>query len=72
MPSRNGIVEICHKNVKRIAARKQCTIMQAVYWYNVMPKDYGLSSTASANMIHHYQVWLRGTDMVIPPTRDKE
>ena len=29
--SGNGIVERCHRSVKRIAAMKQCPIMEAVY-----------------------------------------
>lgn len=37
--SGNGIIERCHRNVKRIVARKQCSIREAVYWHNVTPKD---------------------------------
>ena len=29
--SGNGIAERCHRSVKRIAARKRCTIAEAVY-----------------------------------------
>ena len=39
VPSGNGIVERCHWSLKRIAARKLCPIMEAVYWYNATPKD---------------------------------
>lgn len=32
-------VEGKHRTVKRIASRKQCTIMETVYWYNVTSED---------------------------------
>ena len=51
-PSGNGIVERCHWTIKTIAARKQCTIREAVYWHNVTPKDDVSSSSAPANRIH--------------------
>ena len=47
--SRSGISERCHRSVKRIAARTRCTIEEAVYWYNVAPKDDVDSATAPAN-----------------------
>ena len=50
VPSGNGIIEQCYRTVKRIAARKQCTIPEAVYWYNVTPKDDVSSDTAPANI----------------------
>lgn len=56
VPSGNGIVERCHRSVKQIAVRKQCTIMEAVYWYNVTPKDNVSLLTAPANLIHRYHV----------------
>ena len=31
----NGIVERCHRTVKKVAARILCSIPEAVYWYNV-------------------------------------
>ena len=47
VPSGNGIVERYHRTVKRIAARKRCTILEAVCWYNVTPKDDVSSATAT-------------------------
>ncbi|KRZ54284.1 hypothetical protein T02_8638 [Trichinella nativa] len=38
-PSGNGIAERCHRSVKVIAARKNCTVEEAVYLYNVTPRD---------------------------------
>ena len=37
--SGNGVAERCHISVKRIAARKHCTIAEAVNWHTVAPKD---------------------------------
>lgn len=34
----DGIVEL-YLSLNRIAARKQCSIMDAVYWHNATPKD---------------------------------
>lgn len=71
VPSGNGIVERCHRSVKLIAARKQCTIMEAVYWYNVTPKDNVSPLTAPANLIHRYHVRLKGI-VAHPPDRPKQ
>ena len=59
--SGNGVAERCHRSVKRIAARKHCTIAEAVYWYNVAPKD----DTAPANKLYKYEVRLLGIDRVL-------
>ena len=64
-PFSNGIVERYHRSVKWIAARKQCPIMEAVYWYNATPKDNVLPLTAPINLIHRYHVRLKGID--VPP-----
>ena len=63
VPSGNGISERCHRSVKTIAARKPCTIAEAVYRYNVMPRDDSPSS-APANKIFRYEVRLLGMDTV--------
>ena len=64
--SGNGIAERCHRSVKRIATRKHCTIAEAVYWYNVAPKDDVDSATAPANMLYDYSVRLLGIDHALP------
>ena len=64
VPSGNGIIERCHRTVKRITARKRCTIPEAVYWNNVTPKDDVSSATAPANMVYQYRIrlkWINGT-----------
>ena len=63
--SGNGVAERCHRSVKRIAARKHCTIAEAVYWYNVAPKDDIGSGTAPANKLYNYEVRLLGIDRVL-------
>ena len=63
--SGNGVAERCHRSVKRIAARKHCTIAEAVYWYNVAPKDDIDSATAPANKLYNYKVRLLGVDRVL-------
>ena len=50
----NGIVERSHRTIKRIAARTRCSVMEAVYWYNVTPKDDASASTVPANIIYSY------------------
>ena len=63
VPSGNGISERCHRTVKTIAARKPCTIPEAVYRYNVMPRDDN-PSFAPANRLFRYEVRLLGLDAV--------
>ena len=70
VPSGNSIVKRCHRTVKRIAARKWCTIPEAVYWYNVMPKDDMSSTTAPANMVDRYCIWLKGINGTSVPTHN--
>ena len=43
-----------HQSVERIAARKVCTIAEAVYRYNTTPKDAVTAASAPANAIHQY------------------
>ena len=54
--SGNGITERCHRSVKVIAARTRCTIAEAVFLYNVTPRDDKSSDTAPANMLYKYEV----------------
>ena len=64
--SGNAIAERCHRSVKRIATRKHCTIAEAVYWYNVAPKDDVDSATAPANVLYDHRVRLLGIDHALP------
>ena len=55
-PSGNGIVERCHRSVKVIAARRQCSISEAVHLYNVSPRDGEREETAPAAGVYTYTV----------------
>ena len=72
VPSGNGIIEQCHRTVKKIAARKQCTIPETVYWYNVTPKDDISSATALANMVYRYRIQLKGINGTSVPTHNQQ
>ena len=62
VPSGNGIVERCHRTIKTIAARKGCPVEEAVYLYNVTPRDDCISDTAPANAMYRYDVRVRAVD----------
>jgi len=59
-------VERRHHSVKRIAARKRCSVTEAVYWYNIAPKDGADPSTSPANRLYSYNVHVYGIDHTSP------
>ncbi|XP_071530436.1 uncharacterized protein [Panulirus ornatus] len=59
VPSGNGIWEQCHRSVKTTAARKRCSVAEAVC-YNVTPRG----DNPSSNRIFRYEVRLLGIDGV--------
>ena len=61
-PSGNGIVERSHRTVKTIAARKNCSILEGVYWHNVIPKDDVSPCTTPADALHRYHVQIKGVE----------
>lgn len=61
-PSGNGITERNHRSVKRVAARMGCSVPEAVYWYNVTPKDGLTPATAPGNKMHCYEMRVLGID----------
>ena len=67
VPAENGIVERSHRTIKCIAARTWCSVMEAIYWYNVTPKDDASASTAPANIIYSYTARIRDVDVTLPP-----
>ena len=67
VPAGNGIVERSHRTIKCIATRTQFLVMEAVYWYNVTPKDDASASTAPANLIYLYTARIKGIDVMLPP-----
>ena len=69
VPSGNGVIERCHRSVKVIAARKNCSIREAVFRYNVMPRDDETADSAPACQLYRYRVRVQGVDDV---TREQE
>lgn len=65
--SGNVLMKRCHKTVKPIAARNQCAIQEAVYWYNTTLKDSTLGPTAPTNTIYSYEIQLKSIDAVTSP-----
>ena len=55
-PSGNSIVERNHRTVKVIAARKQCSVDEAVHLYNISPREAGSQNGAPVQGIYRYQV----------------
>ncbi|XP_043231265.1 uncharacterized protein LOC122386281 [Amphibalanus amphitrite] len=62
VPSGNGMIERCHRTVKVIAARKDCTIREAVFRYNVLPQDDTTADSAPACRLYQYRVRVQGVD----------
>ena len=56
VPSGNGIVERNHRTVKVIAARKGCSVSEAVHLYNVSPSDGEADASSPASRIYRYTV----------------
>lgn len=63
VPSGNGVSERCHRSVKTIVARKRCSVAEAVYRYNVMPRSEN-PVTSPANQLFRYEARLLGIDSV--------
>lgn len=49
-----------NESMKTIMARKKFSVLEAVYWYNVMPKDDISPSRALADVLYKYHVRVRG------------
>ncbi|KFD58278.1 hypothetical protein M513_01041 [Trichuris suis] len=71
-PSGNGIVERCHRSVKVIAMRKGCSVPEAVYLYNIMPRDNRTAQSTPANAVYRYDVRLRGIDQPLQEEEPKD
>ena len=53
VPSGNGISERNHRSIKTIAARKSCSVLEAVYRYNVMPRS-DVPASSPAHTLFNY------------------
>ena len=69
VPSGNGIVERCHRTVKTMVARKGCSVMEAVYLYNVTPRDGCTPETAPMNSLGGHEARVRGIDEQVAETK---
>ncbi|KRY48687.1 hypothetical protein T03_11308 [Trichinella britovi] len=54
-----------------IAARKNCTVEEAMYLYNVTSRDSRNPWTAPANVVHAYAVRVRGVDRATEEPEEK-
>ena len=61
-PSGNGIVERSHRTVKTIATRKYCSVLDAVYWHSVTPKDDVSPCTVPADALSRYHVRIKDVE----------
>ena len=52
-PSGNGISERNHRSIKTIAARKGCTVAEAVYRYNTMPRSDAPGSSPADTLFNY-------------------
>ena len=59
-------MERSHCTIKCFATRMQCSLIEAVYRPNVIPKDDTTASTAPANLIYTYCTCIKGTDTALP------
>lgn len=59
-------MERCHHTIKHIAAWLGCSIVEALYWYNRMPKDDTTALSVSANSIYNHQACIKGIDVTSP------
>ena len=55
-PGGNGVIERCHRTIKVIAARRQCSVTEAVHIYNVTPRDGETADSAPASGVYRYAV----------------
>ena len=66
-----SITEQCHHTVKGIATRSCCLIPEAVYWYNVTPKNNKTLSSTPTNGIYQYEQRMKGIDHKLSPPEVK-
>ena len=69
-PAGNSIVERNHRTVKVIAARKQCSVAEAVHLYNVTPREGSSAASAPASVLYRYQVRDNVRPSAVQPVTD--
>ena len=65
-PAGNGIVERCHRTIKRMAARSNADVLDMVFWFNSSPKDGLNSSSVPSNQVFQYSWRLPGLQLDDP------
>lgn len=68
-PRGNGIVERNHRTIKRMAARTEGDILDAVFWYNFLPRE-GIDQNTSPSRRLFLHSW-RNPKVQQPHTREK-
>jgi len=53
-PECNGLVERCHRSIKRMAARSNADPLDMVFWFNSTPKEGSSESSVPALQLHSY------------------
>ena len=53
-PECNGVVERCHRTIKRMAARSNADPLDMVFWFNSTPKEGSRESSVPALQLHSY------------------
>ena len=69
-PSTNGIVERCHRTIKRIAERSNIAIAEAVYWYNIGPKRRKDGIKSPSDILFNYNWRIMGEKINVEPMSD--
>ena len=59
-PSGNGIVERHHRTIKAMAERMRSSPIEAVYWYNLTPKDGQKEDSVPHRSLFTYSWRLKG------------
>ena len=58
-----------HRSIKWITTQKNCTIMEAMYWYNIISRDDVSTSSMPTNLLHSYRIRVKGIDAAPPPSQ---
>ena len=59
-PAGNGIVERHHRTIKSMAEKMRKSPVEAVYWYNIAPKEGQRESSVPQKAVHTYEWGLKG------------
>ena len=60
-PAGNGIVERHHRSIKAMAERGHRNPIEAVYWYNISPKEGQKEDSVPHKAVHTYEWRMKGS-----------